>query len=89
MVTVSLINRLSHAIDLIEQRSQQNRPWKVVKVRRRYHEDGNAARARHFAAHPEDRGANIVIFKFCDDEELTDESHDCGPPTEPACKGRF
>jgi hypothetical protein len=30
-----------------------------------------------------------VIFKFCDDEELTDESHDCGPPTEPACKGRF
>jgi hypothetical protein len=67
MVTVSLINRLSHAIDLIEQRSQQNRPWKVVKVRRRYQEDGNAARERHFAAHPEDRGADIVLFKFCDE----------------------
>ena len=24
---------------------------------------------RHFAAHPEDRGANIVIFDFFDDEE--------------------
>ena len=31
-----LISRLSHAVDLIEQRSQQNRPWKVVKVRRGY-----------------------------------------------------
>ena len=30
MVNASLINRLSHAIDLIEQRSQQNRSWKVV-----------------------------------------------------------
>jgi hypothetical protein len=39
----------------------QNRPWKVVTVRRGLHEDGNAALDRHFAAHPEDRGANIVI----------------------------
>jgi hypothetical protein len=55
--------------------SQHNRPWKVVTVRRGLHEDGNAARDRHFAAHPEDRGANIVIFDFCDDddEELADE----------------
>ena len=44
MVTVSFINRLSHAIDLIEQRSQQNRPWKVVKVRRGYKEDAPALR---------------------------------------------
>ena len=73
MVNASLISRLSHAVDLIEQRSQQNRPWKIVTVRRGLHEDGNAARDRHFAAHPEDRGANIVIFKFCDDEELGDE----------------
>ena len=73
MVNASLISRLSHAVDLIEQRSQQNRPWRIVTVRRGLHEDGNAARDRHFAAHPEDRGANIVIFKFCDDEELGDE----------------
>jgi hypothetical protein len=73
MVNASFINRLSHAVDLIENRIQQNRPWKIVKVRRGYKEDPDAARDRHFAAHPEDRGANIVIFKFCDDEELADE----------------
>jgi hypothetical protein len=33
----------------------------------------DATRARHFAAHPEDRGANVVMLKFCDDEELADE----------------
>ena len=65
MVNASLISRLSHAVDLIEQRSQQNRPWKVVTVRRGYNEDGDAACDRHYAAHPEDRGANVVIFKFC------------------------
>ena len=63
MVT-AFISRLSHAVDLIEQRSQQNRPWKVVTVRCGFHEDRNAARDRHFAAHPEDRGANVVIFEF-------------------------
>ena len=26
------------------------------------------------AAHPEDRDANIVIFDFYDDEEMTDET---------------
>ena len=36
MVTASFISRLSRAVDLIEQRSQQNRPWKVVTVRRGY-----------------------------------------------------
>ena len=69
MVTASLISRLSQAVDLLEQRSQRNRPWKVVKVRRGLHEDGNAARDRHFAVHPEDRGANIVIFDIYDDED--------------------
>jgi hypothetical protein len=64
MVTASLINRLSHAVDLIEQRSQQNRPWKVVTVRRSLKEDPDAALDRHYAAHPEDRGANVVIFEF-------------------------
>ena len=67
MVNASLISRLSHAVDLIEKRSQQGRPLKIVKVRRGLHEDGNAARDRHFAAHPEDREANIVIFKFYED----------------------
>ena len=73
MVNASLISRLSHAVDLIEKRIKQNRPWKVVTVRRGLKEDPDAARDRHFAAHPEDRDANIVIFEFCDDEELADE----------------
>ena len=72
MVNASLISRLSHAVDVIEQRSQQNRPWKVVTVRRGYNEDGDAACDRHYAAHPEDRCANVVIFKFCQGEELAD-----------------
>ena len=32
----------------------------------------NMAQARHFAAHPEDQGANVVIFEFYDDEEMSD-----------------
>ena len=76
MVTVSLISRLSQAVDQIERRMQQNRPWKVVHVRCSYHEDRDAACDRHFAAHPEDRDANIVILKFYD-EEMAAESHDC------------
>ena len=62
MVTASFISRLSQAVDQIEKRSQQNRPWKVVTVRCGFSEDRDAARDRHFAAHPEDRGANVVIF---------------------------
>ena len=64
MVKASLISRLSHAVDLIEKRSQHNRPWKVVKVRRGLKEDPDEARDRHFAAHPEDQDANVVIFEF-------------------------
>ena len=70
MVTASLISRLSQAVDLLEQRSQQNLPWKVVTVRRGWREDADAALDRHYAAHPEDRDANVVIFHFCDDEEM-------------------
>jgi hypothetical protein len=63
MVNASLISRLSHAVDEIEKRSQQNRPWKVVTIQCcRDDEDSNAARNRHFAAHPEDRDATIVVF---------------------------
>ena len=83
MVTASLISRLSQAVDLLEQRSQQNRPWKVVTVRCGLHEDRDAARARHYQAHPEDQDANVVIFNFCDDEEMTSESQGRSPPTEP------
>ena len=79
MVTASLISRLSQAVDQLEQRLQQNRPWKVVTVRRGLEEDPDAALDRHYAAHPEDRGANVVIFHFCDDEEMADESQDRCP----------
>ena len=74
MVTASFISRLSQAVDQIEWRLKQNRPLKIVKVRRGFKEDPDAAKARHFAAHPEDRDANIVLFKFFDDEEMADES---------------
>jgi hypothetical protein len=73
MVNASFINRLSHAVDLIERRRQQNRPWKVVTVRRGLKEDPDAARDRHFAAHPEDRDADVVIFEFCEDEGTANE----------------
>ena len=39
MVNASLISRLSHAVDPIEKRSQQNRPRKVVTVRCGLNED--------------------------------------------------
>jgi cytochrome oxidase Cu insertion factor (SCO1/SenC/PrrC family) len=65
MVTTSIINRLSQAIDRIESRAQP-RQWKVVEVRRDPEEDTNMALERHFAAHPEDRDANVVIWKFFD-----------------------
>ena len=39
-------------------------PWKVVTVRRGREEDPDAALDRHFAAHPEDQDANVVIFHF-------------------------
>ena len=74
MVTASFISRLSHAVERIEQRIEQNRPRKVVTVRRGLKEDPDVARDRHYAAHPEDRGANIVIFDFYDDEEMAGES---------------
>ena len=70
MVTASLINRLSQAVDQIEQRLQQNRPLKVVTVRRGWQEDADVALDRHYARRPQDRGANVVIFHFCDDEEM-------------------
>ena len=87
MVTVSLISRLSQAVDQIERRLKRNRPWKVVQVRCSYHEDRDAACDRHFAAHPEDRDANIVILQF-HDEEVAAESQDRTASAGPACEER-
>ena len=44
--------------------------------------DPDAAEARHYAAHPKDRDANIVIFEFYDDEDVADERQDCAPSAE-------
>ena len=88
MANASLISRLSQAVDQIEKRFKQNRPLKVVTVRCRYDEDRHVAKHRHFAAHPEDRGANIVIFEFCDDEEIAAEGQACIAPAGPACEKR-
>jgi hypothetical protein len=68
MVTASFISRLSQAVDQIERRLERKRPWKVVTVRCGLREDRDAAQDRHYAAHPEDRGANVVIFNFYDEE---------------------
>jgi hypothetical protein len=65
MVTVSSINRLVQAIDRIERQSQP-RPWKVVQIYCGYDEDMDVARARHYAARPEDRDADVVIRLFSD-----------------------
>ena len=51
-------------LEVRRRRLQRTRPLKVVTVRRSREEDQDAALDRHFAAHPEDRGANIVIFHF-------------------------
>ena len=64
MATASLISRLSQAVDQIEKRRQQNRALKIVKIRCGFDEDRDVAQARHFAAHPEDQGADIAIFKI-------------------------
>jgi hypothetical protein len=63
MVTASFISRLSRAVDAIEERRRQNRPFKVVTVCRAPGEDRDAAQERHFAAHPEDADADVVIFQ--------------------------
>jgi hypothetical protein len=44
-----------------------------VTVRRDLQENRDAALDRHFAAHPEDQGANVVIFEFYEGRS-TDET---------------
>jgi len=68
MVTASFINRLSQAVDRIESQSEP-RQFKVVTVTRGYHENPDVALARHYAAHPEDRDASVVIWHFHDDSQ--------------------
>jgi hypothetical protein len=79
MVTVSTINRLSRAVEQIEGWSHR-RPFKVVQILRGLDEDPDAARARHYAAHPEDRDADVLIWHLHDDEGATDESQDLDAP---------
>ena len=42
--------------------SISSRPQKLVTIRCCRDEDSDAARDRHFAAHPEDRDATLVVF---------------------------
>jgi hypothetical protein len=72
MANASLISRLSQAVDQIEKRLKQNRPMKVVTVRYRRGEHSDAAKDRHFAAHPGDRDADVVILIPCS-EKMADE----------------
>ena len=58
--------------------------FKVVQVRRGCEDDPDQALDRHYAAHPEDRDGDIVVFEFCDAEETADETEDCAPPAGPA-----
>ena len=88
MVTASYISRLSQAVDQIEKRHKKSRPLKIVKVRCGYHEDRDATQDRHFAAHPEDWGANIVLLDFCDDEEIAAERQVGTALAGPACEKR-
>jgi len=46
----------------------------------RWHIDFNNARDLHYAAHPADRDADVVIFGFYDDGEMADEGEDCFSP---------
>ena len=77
MVTASLISRLSQAVDQLEERLQQNRPLKIVKVRR-----GLTTRIRMWRELatsrpiPRIEDANITVFEFYDDEEVPAESQD-------------
>jgi hypothetical protein len=56
---MTLKNRLSK----LEASISPSRPYKVVTIQCcRDDEDRNAVRDRHFAAHPEDQDANVVVF---------------------------
>ena len=52
---------LERRLSKLEASISPSRPQKLVTIRCR-DEDRDAARDRHFAAHPEDRDATIVVF---------------------------
>jgi hypothetical protein len=58
---MTLENRLSKLEASISPKAP---PWKVVMVCCDRGEDRDAAVDRHLAAHPEDRGANVVIVQL-------------------------
>ena len=53
---------LERRLSKLEASISPSRPQKVVTIRCCRDEDSDAARDRHFAAHPEDRDATIVVF---------------------------
>ena len=53
---------LERRLSKLEASISPSRPQKVVTIRCCRDEDRDAAQDRHFAAHPEDRDATIVIF---------------------------
>ena len=53
---------LERRLSKLEASISPSRPQKLVTIRCCRDEDSDAARARHFAAHPEDRDANVVVF---------------------------
>ena len=53
---------LERRLSKLEASISPSRPWKVATIQCCRDEDMDAARDRHFAAHPEDRGATLVVF---------------------------
>ena len=53
---------LERRLSKLEASILPNRPQKVVTIRCYRDEDRDAGQDRHFAAHPEDRDATIVVF---------------------------
>ena len=53
---------LERQLSKLEASISPSRPQKFVTIRCFRDEDTDAAQDRHFAAHPEDRDATIVVF---------------------------
>ena len=53
---------LERRLSKLEASISPSRPQKVVTIRCYRDEDRDAAQDRHFAAHPEDRDANLVVL---------------------------
>ena len=62
MPTRAQIVRLSQRIDTLAARKVALRPRKVIQIKVDGDECKDAARERHYRAHPEDRGADFEIL---------------------------